>query len=317
MGIFLGRDSWGGDDFYPQTMNGFGYVYGNPVNFIDPSGNIGICFQGGTSPGIDIDPNTAIAQLCNKLNTKDDFEKKDDVIPGELSPYNKTEAAIEKAILEIIAAKKRNPNEEVVIIGYSWGGAAALELAQALNNSNILSFLDAGFSYVDITPDAVDDLIKSIPTLPNMHNIIPLSYKIVSNLGYLPSHHIDPIKVDKLILIDPVRLKQARISRGFGYTPRFIPDNVQETLNICAGHYDGLLDGMDYFWKARNITYEEQTHFTIPGYPQTYQDAYKFLSSDEPQIGNGPLMIQRIKQGLNPDTYINGLSPTGHREKIR
>lgn len=36
----MSRDSWEGDAFSPQTLNGWGYVAGNPVNNIDPSGEV-------------------------------------------------------------------------------------------------------------------------------------------------------------------------------------------------------------------------------------------------------------------------------------
>jgi RHS repeat-associated protein len=38
LGIFLSHDPWSGDQLQPGSMNGFGYVEGNPVNQIDPSG---------------------------------------------------------------------------------------------------------------------------------------------------------------------------------------------------------------------------------------------------------------------------------------
>ncbi len=38
LGIFLARDPWEGDVLRPGSMNGFGYVEGNPVNALDPSG---------------------------------------------------------------------------------------------------------------------------------------------------------------------------------------------------------------------------------------------------------------------------------------
>jgi RHS repeat-associated protein len=37
-GTFLSRDPWDGDTLLPQTLNGWGYVEGNPVNRVDPAG---------------------------------------------------------------------------------------------------------------------------------------------------------------------------------------------------------------------------------------------------------------------------------------
>jgi RHS repeat-associated protein len=38
LGVFLARDPWGGDQMRPGSMNGFGYVGGRPITFVDPSG---------------------------------------------------------------------------------------------------------------------------------------------------------------------------------------------------------------------------------------------------------------------------------------
>ncbi|MBE7436689.1 MAG: RHS repeat-associated core domain-containing protein [Anaerolineales bacterium] len=39
-GRFLSRDTWGGDYNRPLSLNRWGYVEGNPVNFVDPTGHI-------------------------------------------------------------------------------------------------------------------------------------------------------------------------------------------------------------------------------------------------------------------------------------
>jgi RHS repeat-associated protein len=48
LGMFLSHDPWSGDDLRPGSMNGWNYVEGNPINQVDPSGNIsfrpaGVC----------------------------------------------------------------------------------------------------------------------------------------------------------------------------------------------------------------------------------------------------------------------------------
>jgi RHS repeat-associated protein len=40
-GIFLSKDPWPGDAQRPQSLNGWSYVEGNPVNRVDPSGRYG------------------------------------------------------------------------------------------------------------------------------------------------------------------------------------------------------------------------------------------------------------------------------------
>jgi len=39
-GRFLSRDTWAGEDNRPLSLNRWGYVGGNPVNYTDPSGYI-------------------------------------------------------------------------------------------------------------------------------------------------------------------------------------------------------------------------------------------------------------------------------------
>jgi RHS repeat-associated protein len=64
LGIFLARDPWSGDQLRPGSMNGFGYVEGNPVSKIDPSGS---CSQSGW-----YDPNGLFTQAnCNRLESGD------------------------------------------------------------------------------------------------------------------------------------------------------------------------------------------------------------------------------------------------------
>ena len=38
LGIFLARNPWSGDVLRPGSMNGFGYVEGDPINSTDPNG---------------------------------------------------------------------------------------------------------------------------------------------------------------------------------------------------------------------------------------------------------------------------------------
>jgi RHS repeat-associated protein len=43
MGRFLNKDTWTGDANQPMSYNGWEYVYGNPVNLTDPSGQVPDC----------------------------------------------------------------------------------------------------------------------------------------------------------------------------------------------------------------------------------------------------------------------------------
>ncbi len=50
-GRFVSRDTWGGDYNRPLSLNRWGYVEGNPVNFVDPSGLMPTIY------GIEVDDN--------------------------------------------------------------------------------------------------------------------------------------------------------------------------------------------------------------------------------------------------------------------
>ncbi len=52
-GRFLTRDPWPGGDLRPQSMNGWSYVEGNPVNWVDPTGYQTECDEHGYCPEID------------------------------------------------------------------------------------------------------------------------------------------------------------------------------------------------------------------------------------------------------------------------
>jgi RHS repeat-associated protein len=43
LGVFLSRDQWPGEQIRPGSMNGWNYVEGNPVLFVDPSGRFRWC----------------------------------------------------------------------------------------------------------------------------------------------------------------------------------------------------------------------------------------------------------------------------------
>jgi RHS repeat-associated protein len=52
-GRFLAKDPWPGDPFRPLSLNGWGYVEGNPINRVDPTGYQTRCDEHGYCPEID------------------------------------------------------------------------------------------------------------------------------------------------------------------------------------------------------------------------------------------------------------------------
>jgi RHS repeat-associated protein len=53
VGRFLAKDPWLGDPFRPLSLNGWGYVEGNPINRVDPTGYQTRCDEHGYCPEID------------------------------------------------------------------------------------------------------------------------------------------------------------------------------------------------------------------------------------------------------------------------
>jgi RHS repeat-associated protein len=68
-GTFLSRDPWPGQVKWPQSLNGWEYVEGNPINLIDPSGQVisRTCtigpFNSGFGTTIAVDPYSGIGQV--------------------------------------------------------------------------------------------------------------------------------------------------------------------------------------------------------------------------------------------------------------
>lgn len=52
-GVFLSKDTWEGYELRPRSMNGWSYVEGNPVNWVDPTGYQTECDENGYCPQID------------------------------------------------------------------------------------------------------------------------------------------------------------------------------------------------------------------------------------------------------------------------
>lgn len=75
--------------------------------------------------------NGAIMQMCGDLAERGYLE-------GAWFGFNNTLSQLWEAYHKILAAKEANPAESVTIVGYSYGGAAALELAKMLNTDPVL-----------------------------------------------------------------------------------------------------------------------------------------------------------------------------------
>src|SRR5690606_10954101 len=64
LGRFLQRDSFDGFGQRPQSLNRYSYTENNPVNLVDPSGHIAVCFQG--SPNSTVGEGSSSIRFCRE-----------------------------------------------------------------------------------------------------------------------------------------------------------------------------------------------------------------------------------------------------------
>lgn len=120
---------------------------------VDPSGHLGICFQQGRNAD---DTTTALTQMCEELANQGLFGPNKDLFKVFESSPEGAKAALEW--LNEILGQDQYANEEIFLLGFSYGGAAAIEFAWLLNDMG-------GKSYhgVDVPNRRVSGLIMIDP----------------------------------------------------------------------------------------------------------------------------------------------------------
>ncbi len=209
----------------PQALNRYSYVTNRPTILVDPTGHVGVCFYDGPAAG-DADPNdtSTTTQLCSALG-----EEK--LLGRRWRTFNNRTKDVQEAydfILTVLATAK--PGEPVVIVGYSWGGGAALELAKMLN--------EAGDS-----PVTVDTLV-TIDPVTNLRDLEP------TVMGF--------------DILDAVIG-----TRKSPYNTSDVSDNVMQAINVYAGSQDfPTSEGIENLQRALNVEGSnpeggEATHFSL------------------------------------------------------
>ena len=118
------------------AYNRYMYAYGNPLKYVDPSGHVAVCFKGGAGNAGTEATVEGFLQQCQQ--TLFDAGYNEAIHGPILTLFNGVEA-IEYANERVRAEVANDPNQPVVIAGYSWGGAAALDLAHVLNGEVMTS----------------------------------------------------------------------------------------------------------------------------------------------------------------------------------
>jgi pimeloyl-ACP methyl ester carboxylesterase len=135
LGTFLSPDTVVPDAGRVSDYNRFLYARGNPLRYADPSGHIAVCFQG--SPDTDVDENdkSALGKLCKYLG---EHYLIGEGFKGKYYRLFANDADDKQAALEWIQeVQAARPDEPINLIGYSWGGSAALELAHNMNGKGM------------------------------------------------------------------------------------------------------------------------------------------------------------------------------------
>ena len=156
IGRFASADTIVPDPVNPQSLNRYSYVNNNPLLYIDPFGHFGVCFQGGTGD----EPGTGFTeQLCKQLADNGDFGPS-----KQYKVFANSNEGIEAARIYLFMMQKMYPDDPIVVLGYSWGGGAALEFVSFLDyyvpstEIDALVLVDAVLYGRDTIPEITADL---------------------------------------------------------------------------------------------------------------------------------------------------------------
>ena len=129
IGHFISPDTLVPEPGKVFAYNRYMYAYGNALKYTDPSGHIAVCFRGGVNtPDKAEGETTAIENLCLAALSQAGY---DPAIHGEIKYFDYNGLSAQHEAMQAILGRKAG--EPAIVIGHSWGGAAALRLANDLN----------------------------------------------------------------------------------------------------------------------------------------------------------------------------------------
>ena len=129
IGHFISPDTLVPEPGKVFAYNRYMYAYGNALKYTDPSGHIAVCFRGGVNtPDKAEGETTAIENLCLAALSQAGY---DPAIHGEIKYFDYNGLSAQHEAMQAILGRKAG--EPAIVIGHSWGGAAALRIANDLN----------------------------------------------------------------------------------------------------------------------------------------------------------------------------------------
>ncbi|MCO5182316.1 MAG: hypothetical protein M9896_19935 [Candidatus Promineofilum sp.] len=133
------------------AYNRYMYAYGNALKYTDPSGHIAVCYRGGfREQGVasGSDGSSDMWDVCTQALLNAGY---DEAIHGEILKLKNNVEAQKFAANAILAQEQSNPHLPVIIVGHSWGGAAAIRTANMVADGTSVSITDgSGSATVDL-----------------------------------------------------------------------------------------------------------------------------------------------------------------------
>ncbi|MFY9551657.1 MAG: RHS repeat-associated core domain-containing protein [Thermoanaerobaculia bacterium] len=157
LGRFLSPDRAGGSPANPQSWNRYAYTLGNPMKYLDPSGDVAVGFTGLQFPPWKAPRDGGIQSIGRYLS------QLKGIGPVRVLTHWSTAAALDFVVSEY----RKDPTKPVVLFGHSRGASAAISTAQRLKALGI----------------PVDLLITIDPVMidPSLQQAVPSNVRKVAN----------------------------------------------------------------------------------------------------------------------------------------
>lgn len=158
VGMWLSQDSYRGETKVPSTLHRYQYVLDNPVNYVDPYGYYVICFQQGFS---EKEHQGGFYQMCRSLAQDGHFGDS-----KEFEMVTNDAQGRKDALEKLRDFQDKYPDEELSLMGFSYGGSGALEFAWLLQDWGGMCS-----EYGDIPYSKIQTMILIDPVTQHKQNV--------------------------------------------------------------------------------------------------------------------------------------------------